>query len=78
MVSLSPFFQTAVIGWGEAGKQNHWEKARPVKGLTRGNGAGAVNPGSLSYPRQEGRLPSYAIMEIDRKEKVHFTIAYLR
>ena len=38
----------------------------------------AVNPGSLSYPRQEGRLPSYAIMEIDRAEKVHFTIAYLR
>ena len=38
----------------------------------------AVNPGSLSYPRQEGRLPSYAIMEIDRQEKVHFTIAYLR
>ena len=38
----------------------------------------AVNPGSLSYPRQEGRQPSYAIMEIDREEKVHFTIAYLR
>lgn len=29
----------------------------------------AVNPGSLSYPRQEGRQPSYAIMEIDREEK---------
>ena len=38
----------------------------------------AENPGSLSYPRQEGRQPSYAIMEIDREEKVHFTIAYLR
>ena len=38
----------------------------------------AVNPGSLSYPRQEGRQPSYAIMEIDREGKVHFTIAYLR
>ena len=38
----------------------------------------AVNPGSLSYPRQEGRQPSYAIMEIDRRGKVHFTIAYLR
>ena len=37
-----------------------------------------VNPGSISYPRQEGRQPSYAIMEIDREEKVHFTIAYLR
>ena len=37
----------------------------------------AVNPGSLSYPRQDGRKPSYALMEIDRFEKVHFTIAYI-
>lgn len=37
----------------------------------------AVNPGSLSYPRQEGKRPSYAIMELDEKEKVHFTIKYL-
>ncbi len=37
----------------------------------------AVNPGSLSYPRQDNRRPSYAIMEIDRFDEVHFTIAYL-
>lgn len=37
----------------------------------------AVNPGSLSYPRQEGHRPSYVIMEIDRFEELHFTIAYL-
>jgi hypothetical protein len=37
----------------------------------------AVNPGSLSYPRQENHRPSYIIMEIDKKEQVHFTIAYL-
>ncbi len=37
----------------------------------------AVNPGSLSYPRQEGRKPSYIIMESDRKGELHFTIAYL-
>lgn len=37
----------------------------------------AVNPGSLTYPRQDGGRPSYCIMEIDRKEKVHFTICYL-
>lgn len=37
----------------------------------------AVNPGSLSYPRQENRRPSYVIMEIDRFDKAHFTIAYL-
>lgn len=38
----------------------------------------AVNPGSLSYPRQEGHLPSYVIMEIDRFGELHFTIAYVR
>lgn len=37
----------------------------------------ALNPGSLSYPRQEGRRPSYIIMEMDREEELHFTIAYL-
>lgn len=37
----------------------------------------AVNPGSISYPRQDGHRPSYCIMEIDRFDKVHFTIAYL-
>lgn len=27
----------------------------------------AVNPGSLTYPRQEGRRPSFIIMDLDRK-----------
>ena len=37
----------------------------------------AINPGSLSYPRQEGHRPSYIIMEIDKYDEAHFTIAYL-
>ena len=37
----------------------------------------AINPGSLSYPRQDGHKPSYIIMEIDRFDEAHFTIAYL-
>ncbi|MGN1145243.1 MAG: metallophosphoesterase family protein [Acetatifactor sp.] len=41
------------------------------------DGVIAVNPGSLSYPRQEGHRPSYVIMEIDRFGELHFTIAYL-
>lgn len=36
-----------------------------------------VNPGSLSYPRQENRRPSYAVMEIDRRGKVHYDIVFL-
>ncbi|MCM1099803.1 MAG: metallophosphoesterase [Clostridium sp.] len=37
----------------------------------------ALNPGSLSYPRQENRRASYIIMEIDRQDRAHFTIAYV-
>ena len=36
-----------------------------------------LNPGSLTYPRQEGRRPSYAIMDIDEKGEPHFEIKYL-
>ena len=37
----------------------------------------AINPGSLAYPRQEGRRPSYIIMDLDRNGNAHFTINYL-
>lgn len=36
----------------------------------------AVNPGSLSYPRQEGHRPSYIVMELDKKNELHFEIKY--
>ena len=36
-----------------------------------------INPGSLSYPRQPGRKPSYIMMELDREGEAHFTIHYL-
>ncbi|MDO5418211.1 MAG: metallophosphoesterase [Lachnospiraceae bacterium] len=36
-----------------------------------------LNPGSLSYPRQEGRKPSYMIMELDENGDAHFTQHYL-
>ena len=48
---------------------------RPV--VDMGDDIIAINPGSLSYPRQEGHKPSYIIMELDRHEEMHFTIAYL-
>lgn len=48
---------------------------RPV--VDRDKDVIAINPGSLSYPRQENRRPSYVIMEIDKREKLHFTVAYL-
>ena len=36
-----------------------------------------LNPGSLAFPRQEGRKGSYIIMEIDRDGNAEFTIHYL-
>lgn len=45
--------------------------------VSYGGGCICVNPGSLSYPRQEGRKPSYCIWEMDDNGQEHFTIAYL-
>ena len=36
-----------------------------------------LNPGSLSYPRQDNRKPSYIIMEIDEAGKATFSLHYL-
>lgn len=36
-----------------------------------------LNPGSLSYPRQDGRKCSYMIMELDESGKAHIEITYL-
>jgi putative phosphoesterase len=38
----------------------------------------AINPGSLSYPRQSGRVPSYVIMEIDNNGEAHFVLKYVQ
>lgn len=37
----------------------------------------AINPGSLSYPRQSGRRPSCAVMELDQAGEAQFKIYYL-
>lgn len=46
--------------------------------IEREDGITALNPGSISFPRQEGRKPSYILMEIDREGEAHYTINYLR
>ena len=45
--------------------------------LEHKEGITVLNPGSLSFPRQEGRRPSYMVMEIDKEGKAHYTINYL-
>lgn len=37
----------------------------------------AVNPGSMTYPRQEGRKPSFIIMELDGEGNAHFIVNYI-
>lgn len=36
-----------------------------------------INPGSLTYPRQNGHRPSYVIMEVDAKNDLHYSLHYL-
>ena len=36
-----------------------------------------LNPGSLSYPRQDGHRPSYMLMDIDRDGEAQFSLNYL-
>ena len=40
-------------------------------------GVTVLNPGSLSYPRQEGHRPSYMIMTMDHDGKVRYDQRYL-
>lgn len=41
------------------------------------DGVTIINPGSLSYPRQEGRRPTYILLEIDEKGEFHYNLEYL-
>lgn len=40
-------------------------------------GVTLVNPGSLAYPRQEGRRPSYIILNLEENKEPDFEIKYL-
>ena len=41
------------------------------------NGIWVINPGSLSYPRQEGRKPSYVVMNIVRGKEPDIALKFL-
>jgi len=36
-----------------------------------------LNPGSISYPRQEGKNPSYMIMDVDEAGEVYISLEFL-
>ena len=41
--------------------------------LERGEQVTLLNPGSLSYPRQDGRQKTFMIMEVDDKGEIHYS-----
>ena len=45
--------------------------------LDEREGVTILNPGSLSFPRQEGRKPSYMVMELDASGVPHYQQKYL-
>lgn len=45
--------------------------------IEKKNGVLVINPGSLSFPRQEGRQPSYAVMELHEGEEPEVEIRFL-
>lgn len=48
---------------------------RPV--VEQADGMIALNPGSLTYPRQEGRKPSYIIMDMDDRGELDIQLKYV-
>ena len=41
------------------------------------DGMVVVNPGSISYPRQEGRKPCYAVLDVDEEGEFRFSLCQL-
>ena len=42
------------------------------------NNVTIINPGSISYPRQRGRIPTYIILEVDKEENFSYTLHYYK
>lgn len=45
--------------------------------LEKIDGVTVLNPGSLSYPRQEGRRPAYMIIRVDHAGRMEYSQRYL-
>ena len=46
--------------------------------LSVGENVTILNPGSLSYPRQNGRKQTFLIMEVDSNNEIHYSQGHLR
>lgn len=45
--------------------------------IDESDGIITLNPGSISLPRQEGKKPSYMILELNKKGKFHIFLEFL-
>ena len=48
---------------------------RPV--VEEEDGILVINPGSLTFPRQQGRRPSYAVMDVEEGKDLQVEVKYL-
>lgn len=66
----------------EAAKRNHADIVMfghtHVPMIHKTEGIWFVNPGSPVLPRQQDRIPTYIIMEIDDKGEAHFALNHFR
>lgn len=48
-----------------------------IPSIEYGDDVIAINPGSITQPRQPGRQPSFILMEIDSRGEAHFTVNFV-
>ncbi len=49
---------------------------QPLIDLTDDN-LSVINPGSITQPRQTGRIPTFILMDIDAKGEAHYTLNFI-
>ena len=49
---------------------------QPLIDLTDDN-LSVINPGSITQPRQTGRIPTFILMDIDSKGEAHYTLNFI-
>ncbi len=66
----------------ELAKKDHYDIVMfghthmPTINLT--DGIWMINPGSLGFPRQQNRIPTFIVMDIDSVGNAHFTLNYYK
>ncbi len=65
-----------ISNWKDADVIMYGHTHRPSISVKKGRAV--LNPGSISYPRQEDRIPTFIVMDIDESGDAHYTLNYLK